>query len=349
MPKVFIIAEAGINHNGSLKTAKKMVDAAAASGADAIKFQTFNAESLVSKFAPKAGYQKRTTGNREGQLEMIRRLELSQDAHKELMRYCRKKKIIFLSSPFDLESIDFLARLGLKTFKIPSGEITNLPYLRLIGSLHKKIIMSTGMSTLAEVKEALKILVNSGTDKKDITILHCNTEYPTPFKDVNLLAMVTMKNALGVTVGYSDHTLGIEAAIAAVVLGATVIEKHFTLNKDAPGPDQAASLEPQELAVLVKAIRNIEKAIGNGVKHVSLSERKNIAVARKSILAATPITKGERFSIRNLCVKRPGTGISPMYLDVIIGLKANKNYAENELIRGVTLSSSYQTGKYAKH
>jgi len=333
MPKVFIIAEAGVNHNGSLKIAKKMVDAAAASGADAVKFQTFNAESLVSKFAPKAGYQKRATGNREGQLEMIRKLELTQDAHKELMRYCQKKKIIFLSSPFDLESIDFLARLGLRIFKIPSGEITNLPYLRKIGSLHKKIIISTGMSTLAEVKDALKVLVKSGTKKKDITVLHCNTEYPTPFKDVNLLAMVTMKNALGVTVGYSDHTLGIEAAVAAVALGAEVIEKHFTLDKNMPGPDHKASLNPDELKHIVIAVRNVGKSFGDGIKRPSASEIKNMSIIRKSIVAKKDIENREVFTIQNVTIKRPGNGISPMLWDRIIGKIAKQSFRRDQLIK----------------
>ena len=332
MSKVFIIAEAGVNHNGSLKIAKKMVCVAVKSGADAIKFQTFQAQLLASKFAPKAMYQKKTTGRNESQLEMIKKLEISVDAHKELIRYCRTKKINFLSSPFDLESIDLLARLGLRTLKIPSGEITNLPYLRKIGSLRKKIIMSTGMATLSEVKDALGILVKSGTKKKDVIVLHCNTEYPTQFKDVNLLAMVTMKNILGVGVGYSDHTLGIEAAIAAVALGAQVIEKHFTLNKDMPGPDHQASLEPQELKKMVRGIRNVELALGLGVKRPSSSEFKNIRIARKSIVASKNIAKGECFSVSNITVKRPGSGISPMNLDDVLGRSAKKDFKADEFI-----------------
>lgn len=332
MRRVFIIAEAGVNHNGSLDIAEKMVDVAARAGADAVKFQTFNAESLVSKFAPKAGYQRKTTDKGESQLEMIKKLELDLNAHEELIRYCRIKKITFLSSPFDLESIDLLAHLGLKTFKVPSGEITNLPYLRKIGSLRKKVIMSTGMATLGEVKDALDILIKSGTKKKDIVVLHCNTEYPTPFRDANLLAMLKIKDGLGVKVGYSDHTLGIEAAIAAVAIGATVIEKHFTLDKDMTGPDHRASLEGHELKSMVNAIRNIEQAMGSGVKKISSSEKDNIYAVRKSIIARVGIKKGECFTKENLAVKRPGTGISPMRLGDVVGKTAKKDFSQDELI-----------------
>jgi N,N'-diacetyllegionaminate synthase len=333
MHKVFIIAEAGVNHNGSLKTAKMMVDAAVRAGADAIKFQTFHTQSLVSKFAVKALYQKRATGKDESQLEMLEKLELSLDAHKELMRYCRVKRILFLSAPFDLGSIDRLARLGLETFKIPSGEITNLPYLRKMGSLRRKVIMSTGMASLAEVKDALHILIKNGTKRKDIVVLQCNTEYPTPFKDVNLLAMLTMKNTLGVEVGYSDHTQGMEAALAAVALGAKVIEKHFTLNKHLSGPDHKASLEPDELRLMISAIRHVESALGLRVKRVSESERKNIPMVRKSIVALRTIKKGETFNLENITVKRPGKGISPMHWDQVIGKKAKSNFRQDELIR----------------
>lgn len=333
MPKVFIIAEAGVNHNGSLKIAKNLIDAAASAGADAIKFQSFNAQSLVSKFAPKAVYQKKAIGGKVSQLEMLRKLQLSQLAHKELIRYCRIRKIMFLSSPFDLESIDFLAGLGLRIFKIPSGEITNLPYLRKIGSLQRKIIMSTGMATLAEVKEALAVLVKNGTKKKDIIVLHCNTEYPTPFRDVNLSAMVTMKNILGIEVGYSDHALGIETAIAAAALGARVIEKHFTLDKKMAGPDHRASLEPVELKQLVGAIRNIEAALGNGIKKPSNSEIKNISIVRKSIVAVSDIKKGSRFSKNNITVKRPGFGLSPMLWDKVIGRLASQDFKTDDLIK----------------
>lgn len=330
--KVFIIAEAGVNHNGCMKTAKKMVDVAAKSGADAVKFQTFNAESLVSRFAQKADYQKKTTDKKESQLEMIKKLELSFEHHKELIDYCRLKKIIFLSSPFDLESIDLLVKLKLNILKIPSGEMTNLPYLRKIGSLRKKIILSTGMSTLQEIKEALQVLTKGGTKKKNIIVLHCNTEYPTPFKDVNLKAMLTIKNKLRVAVGYSDHTLGIEAPIAATALGASVIEKHFTLDKKMPGPDHQASLDPEELENIVKAIRHIEIALGNGIKKPSSSELKNIYIARKSIVAKIDIKKGEMFSEENITVKRPATGINPMRWDVVLGKVAKKNFYKDDLI-----------------
>lgn len=332
MQKVFIIAEAGVNHNGSLKIAKKMVDVAVSAGVDAIKFQTFHAESLVSKFAPKAMYQKKATGKDGSQLEMIKKLELSLNAHKKLIRYCRAKKIMFLSSPFDSGSIDFLARMGLRTFKIPSGEITNLPYLRKIGSLRRKIIMSTGMATLGEVKNAFNILVKSGTKKKDILVLHCNTEYPTPFKDVNLLAMITIKNALGVQVGYSDHTLGVEAAIAATALGASVIEKHFTLDKDMAGPDHRASLEPHELRLMVSSIRNISVALGNGIKKPSPSEAKNMSMARKNIVALDNIRQGGVFNENNISVKRCWEGISAMRWDEVIGRIAKRDFKKDELI-----------------
>lgn len=333
MPKVFIIAEAGVNHNGLLNTARKMVDAAVSAGADAVKFQTFNAESLVSKYAPKARYQKITTDRNESQLEMIKKLELNFNAHKELFRYCRKKKTVFISSPFDLNSIDLLAHLGLDIFKIPSGEITNLPYLRKIGSLRKKIIISTGMASLKEVRDALDILLKNGTKKQDITVLHCNTEYPTPLKDVNLSAMLTIKDKLGVRVGYSDHTLGMEVAIAAAALGAAVIEKHFTLNRNMPGPDHKASLEPDEFRFMVNAIRHVEAALGSGIKSPSESERKNISFVRKSIVASRMIIKGETFNVQNITVKRPGRGISPMNWDKVINGRAKKSFRKDELIR----------------
>lgn len=333
MPKVFIIAEAGVNHNGSLKIAKRMIDAAAKAGADAIKFQTFQAKSLVSKRAPKAAYQKRTTANNETQLEMLSRLELNLKDHEELISHCRNKRIKFLSSAFDLESIGLLNRLKLNVFKIPSGEITNLPYLRKIGSLHKSCILSTGMSDLQEIKEALKILVLSGTKKENITVLHCNTEYPTPFKDVHLLAMLTIKKELGVKVGYSDHTSGIEVALAAVALGATVIEKHFTLDKNLKGPDHQASLDPEELSKMVASIRNIESALGSGIKKMSPSEADNAAIVRKSIVAAVDIKKGDILGVKNLAVKRPEGGISPMKWDTVLGKVAKKNFDRDEFIK----------------
>lgn len=332
MPKVFIIAEAGVNHNGSLNTAKKLVDVAVNAGADAVKFQTFNAELVVSKYAPKAGYQKVATGKDESQLEMIKKLELDFNAHKELLRYCLKKKIIFISSPFDLESIDLLNKLGLKIIKVPSGEITNLPYLRKVGALKKKIILSTGMSKFMEVKQAVDILVKSGTKKKDIAVLHCNTEYPTPMRDVNLKAMQTIGNKLGVAIGYSDHTLGKEVSLAAVAMGAAVIEKHFTLDRNMSGPDHRASLEPAEFSDMVKMIRNIESAFGTGEKKLTISEKKNLAIARKSIFAASPIKKGEKFTEKNITVKRPGLGLSPMMWDVVIGKRARRDFKAEELI-----------------
>jgi N,N'-diacetyllegionaminate synthase len=330
--KIFIIAEAGVNHNGSIKLAKKMVDKASQAGADAIKFQTFKAERVISKFAPKAGYQKKNTRKSESQLEMVRNLELSLYAHKELINYCHKKGILFLSSPFDLESIDLLNRLGLKIFKVPSGEITNLPYLRKIGSLKKKIILSTGMSNLKEINKALGILIKAGTNKENITVLHCNTEYPTPMKDVNLKAMLTIKKALGVKVGYSDHTLGIEIPVAAVALGAEVIEKHFTLDKNMAGPDHKASLEPDEFKEMVKAIRNIESALGSGIKKASPSELKNRVVVRKSIVAIKDIKKGELFREGNISVKRPASGISPILWDKVMGKVAKKNFKKDQPI-----------------
>jgi N,N'-diacetyllegionaminate synthase len=295
--KTFIIAEAGVNHNGSLELAQKMIDAAVETGADAVKFQTFKAEKIVSRYAPKAKYQKKTTAAGESHLEMIKKLELDAADHQALIDYCKKKNIRFLSSPFDLESIDLLNELGLNIFKIPSGEITNLPYLRKIGALKKEIILSTGMADLGEIEDALDVLIKAGTARKNITVLHCNTEYPTPYEDVNLKAMETMGLAFpGIKVGYSDHTLGIEVPIAAVAMGATVIEKHFTLDKNMEGPDHKASLEPEELKAMVHAIRNIEKALGNGIKKPSPSELKNMPIARKSIVAARNIRKGELFT-----------------------------------------------------
>jgi len=332
MTKVFIIAEAGVNHNGCIKTAKKLIDVAAESGVDAVKFQTFKAENLVSKNAQKAEYQKQTTEADESQFEMIKKLELDVDTHKELMDYCASKKILFLSTPFDHDSIDLLDALKLDIFKIPSGEITNLPYLRHIGFLNKQVILSTGMADLGEIEDALDILIAAGTAKDKITILHANTEYPTPMEDVNLKAMQTIAMAFNMDVGYSDHTLGIEVDIAAVAMGAKVIEKHFTLDRTMTGPDHKASLEPDELKAMVQGIRNIEKALGNGIKKPSNSERKNIAIARKSIVATKTIKQGEVINELNLAIKRPGTGISPMRWDETVGSIAQKDYREDELI-----------------
>lgn len=330
--KTLIIAEAGANHNGSLDTAFKLVDAAVEAGADIVKFQTGKADKIISKYAPKAEYQKRATDVNESQLEMCRKLDLDYPSHEKLKKYCQQKRIMFLSSPFDLESIDMLDGLGLHTFKIPSGEITNLPYLQKIGSLKKKIILSTGMSDLSEVGTALDILVKSGTNKEGITVLHCNTEYPTPYADVNLSAMCTLQETFGTKVGYSDHTLGIEVPIAAVALGASVIEKHLTLDRNMLGPDHKASLEPQEFKRMVLAIRNIEMALGDGTKKPSPSEQKNIVIARKSIVAAKDIIKGEIFTEASITTKRPGSGINPMKWGHVIGVAAKRDFGKDELI-----------------
>ncbi len=332
MGKVFIIAEAGVNHNGSLRLAKKMVEAAAIAGADAVKFQIFKAENMVSRFAPKAFYQKIGADCKESQFDMLKKLELDENAHKELIQYCRNKKIIFLSSPFDLKSIVFLSELGLRIFKIPSGEITNLPYLRKIGELKKDIILSTGMATLKEIQSAVRIIIESGTNRNNIAVMHCNTEYPTPMEDVNLRAMAALRNKLKLRIGYSDHTLGIEIPIAAAALGAELIEKHFTLGRDMSGPDHKAALEPGELSAMVRAIRNIEVALGKGIKISSPSELKNRQVVRKSIVAARLIKKGEPFREENITTKRPGTGISPMMWDRVLGKKAKRNFYDDELI-----------------
>ena len=329
---VFIIAEAGVNHNGSIDLAKKLVDEACSAGADAVKFQTFKATNLATKNSQKAVYQKITTSKEETQFDMLKKLELNKKEHEELIYYCKKKKIVFLSSPFDLESIDLLNDLGLKTFKIPSGEITNLPYLKCLGKLNKKIILSTGMSNMGEVKNALDVLINSGTKKNNIIVLHANTEYPTPMKDVNLRAMVSIGKELDIKFGYSDHTLGIEVDIAAVAMGATCIEKHFTLDKNMEGPDHKASLEPDQLKEMVRAIRNIEIALGDGIKKPSKSEIPNIQIVRKSIVAKTVIKKGDVLNENNLAIKRPGGGLSPMHWDKVINTKAQKDYQEDELI-----------------
>jgi len=330
--KVFIIAEAGVNHNGSIDLAKKLIDAAVASGADAVKFQTFKAENLASKYAKKANYQKNLTNQKESQFDMLKKLELSKEMHTELINYSKIRDIKFLSSPFDQESIELLKDLGLEIFKIPSGEITNLPYLRHIGKLNKKIILSTGMSNMNEVKIALDILTNSGTKKKKITVLHANTEYPTPMEDVNLKAMLTIGKELDVNFGYSDHTLGIEVDIAAVAMGAKCIEKHFTLDCNMKGPDHKASLEPDELKEMVKAIRNVELALGSDIKKPSKSELPNIQIARKSIVAKIKIKKDDILTENNITVKRPSGGISPMKWDDVVGTKATKDYKEDELI-----------------
>ncbi|MCF8052741.1 MAG: N-acetylneuraminate synthase [Desulfobacterales bacterium] len=330
--RTFIIAEAGVNHNGDLDLAIKMVDVAAKCGADAIKFQTFKAENVISRYAPKAEYQKSTTGSVESQLEMVKKLELDESAHKKLVSHCKNKGIIFLSSPFDLRSIDLLDKLRMEIFKIPSGEITNLPYLRKIGALKKRVILSTGMAVLAEIEAAIDVLEAAGTPRRYFTILQCNTEYPTPMSDVNLRAMISIRHAFGVSVGYSDHTLGIEVPIAAVALGATVIEKHLTLDRNLPGPDHRASLEPDEFTSMVHAIRNVEQALGDGIKRPSSSEAKNRAIACKSIVASRSIRAGEFFTSKNVTVKRPGTGLSPMRWDEVIGRHALRDFSPDDLI-----------------
>lgn len=332
MTKTFIIAEAGVNHNGSLELAMKLVDVAVGAGADAVKFQTFKADKLVSRGAQKAEYQKQTTAAEESQYEMIKKLELDENAHRELIRYCGQKQIMFLSTPFDHDSINLLNNFGMTIFKIPSGEITNLPYLRHIGHLGKEVILSTGMADLGEIEDALAVLMQGGVPKEKITVLHATTEYPCPIEEVNLRAMQTIRAAFGVKVGYSDHTQGIAVPIAAVAMGACVIEKHFTLDRTMEGPDHKASLVPNELNAMVRAIRHIDQALGDGIKKPSKSEIKNIAIARKSIVAARPIKIGESFCTDNITIKRPGNGISPMRWDEVIGRTAPREFSADELI-----------------
>lgn len=327
-----VIAEAGVNHNGDLAMARSLVQAAAQAQADIVKFQSFSADRLATVHAPKANYQQQDGGAGESQHAMLRRLELTQADHEALIAECAARRIDFFSTAFDIESLDMLLALGLQRIKIPSGEITNLPYLRRAARTGLPLILSTGMATLAEIDQAITALEQAGATRARITVLHCNTEYPTPFADVNLRAMCSLRDAFGVAVGYSDHTPGIEVAIAAVALGATVIEKHFTLDRKLPGPDHAASLEPDELAAMVRAIRHIEQALGDGVKRPSPSELKNRAIARKSIVAARPIAAGEWLGEHNLTVKRPATGLSPMRWDEVAGRRATRAYDADEPI-----------------
>ena len=327
---ILIIAEAGVNHNGSLERAKEMALAAKKAGADIVKYQTAVPEQVVSRFAEKADYQKQHTGSEESQLEMIKKIHFGFEEHRQLKEYCDEIGIRYLSTPFDLDSIDFLATLDMSVWKIPSGEITNLPYLEKVAALKKPLILSTGMSMLSEIEDALAVLEENGCE--DVTLLHCNTEYPTPMEDVNLLAMRDLEEQFALPVGFSDHTLGIEADIAAAALGACVIEKHFTLDKTLEGPDHQASLEPDELEAMVRAIRNIEKALGTGEKHVTPSEAKNRPIARKSIVAKRAIKKGEVFTAENLTTKRPGDGISPMRWYDVLGKEASRDFAEDEKI-----------------
>lgn len=330
--RTLIIAEAGVNHNGDIKLAKKLIDVAAKAGADLVKFQTFSADRLVTVGAKTADYQARNMRSQESQFEMLHRLELSIEAHHELITHCALREIAFFSTGFDNVSVDFLASLGQDKFKIPSGEITNLPYLRNIGRYGREIIVSTGMSTMGDIEAAIEVLEKAGTPRNRITVLHCTTEYPTPMNEVNLRAIQTIAQTFNVRVGYSDHTLGIEVAVAAVTLGASVIEKHFTLDRNLPGPDHKASLEPEELAAMVAAIRNIEMAFGDGIKRPSESELKNKPVARKSLVAIRAIRAGEKFSTDNIGTKRPGTGLSPMSWDDVLGRASPADFLPDEII-----------------
>lgn len=330
--KVTIIAEAGVNHNGSPELAKKLIDAAAEAGVDIIKFQTFNAEKLVTKDARQADYQQKNTGIKESQYAMLKRLELSHESHQELMAYCQEKGVQFFSTAFDMESLDYLHSLHLGMWKVPSGEITNYPYLKKIASFGEPVILSTGMSNENDIQAALDVLLQGGVPRKEITLLHCNTEYPTPWADVNLRAMPMLGSKYGVRVGYSDHTVGIEVPIAAVALGATMIEKHFTLDKNMPGPDHKASLEPAELKAMVRAIRHIEQALGSKEKNITYSESKNITIARKSIVAARDIQCGEPLLEESLAVMRPGNGISPMRWNEVVGSIARRDYRKGDCI-----------------
>ena len=331
MGRTLIIAEAGVNHNGSIKTAKELIKKASEAGADYVKFQTFLADKLVSKEAEKAAYQSKNTDNDESdsQYQMLKKLELSYDDHYELVDYCNDHNIKFLSTAFDLDSIDFLMKLGLDFYKIPSGEITNRPYLEKVADLGLPVILSTGMSNMQEVEDAVKVLVDGGITKEKITVLHCNTEYPTPLKDVNLRAMNTIKEKLGVEIGYSDHTLGIIVPVSAVSLGAKVIEKHFTLDKNMEGPDHKASLDPEELKEMVNKIREVETLLGSDLKAPSPSEKKNIAIARKSIHISKNLNQGHTLEFNDLIMKRPGDGISPMKIDEVLGKKIKRNLASD--------------------
>ncbi|MBF0619479.1 MAG: N-acetylneuraminate synthase [Candidatus Omnitrophica bacterium] len=330
--KIFVIAEAGVNHNGSMALAYRLIDAATRAGADAVKFQTFVAENVISRYAPKAEYQLATTAQGESQLEMARQLQFTPEQFCRLKAHCARRGIMFLSTPFDLVSVGVLKKMGLGIFKIPSGEITNLPYLRKVGAIKKRVILSSGMSTIAEVRRAVSVLESQGTLRANICVLHCTTEYPAPYEDANLLAIPAMKRALRMEVGFSDHTPGIVLPLAAVALGASVIEKHFTLDQALPGPDHKASLSVEELGEMVRAIRIVECALGDGRKIPAASEIKNMPIARKSIIAACAIGKGERLTEENLTVKRPGTGISPMLWDKVIGRKAVRDFQEDELV-----------------
>ena len=334
MNKTIIIAEAGVNHNGDIETAKRLIDVASDAGVDYVKFQTFKANKIVTKQAKRANYQNENTKNLDTQYEMLKKLELNEDSHHLLIKYCNDKGIKFLSTGFDLDSLEFLYKIGIRLAKIPSGEITNYPYLKKVAQLFSEVVLSTGMSDMDDINKALAILLKFGVKKENITVLHCNTEYPTPMSDVNLKAMLHIQKELDVKIGYSDHTLGIEVPIAAVALGAILIEKHFTLDRSLPGPDHRASLEPNELKNMVKSIRNIEKALsGSEIKEPSKSELKNKSIIRKSIVAIKPIAIGETFNNDTIGTKRPGTGISPINWESVIGQVSKDNFEQDELIR----------------
>jgi len=331
--KTFIIAEAGVNHNGSLKKALKLIDVAVAAGANAIKFQTFRAENLATDYAPKAEYQNCILLKKETQFQMLKKLEFTELMHKSCFKKSKKKKIIFISSAFDIESLNYLKKFKLSYFKVPSGEITNIPYLEALGKLGKKIILSTGMSSIYEISNAIKTLTKNGTKRTNITLMQCTSAYPAPYDEINLNTIATLRNTFKLNIGFSDHSLGVQAGIAAVALGAKVIEKHLTLNKKLKGPDHKTSLDPNEFKFMVQSIRIVEKVLGNRIKQITKSERKNIYIARKSIVALTKIKKNERFSNFNITCKRPGTGISPLYFKKLIGRKSKKNFNKNDLIK----------------
>jgi N,N'-diacetyllegionaminate synthase len=331
--KTFIIAEAGVNHNGSLKKALKLIDVAASAGANAIKFQTFKAENLATDYAPKAEYQKYKSQKKETQFQMLKKLEFTDAMHKACFKKCKKKKIIFISSAFDIESLNYLKKYKLSYLKVPSGEITNIPYLEALGKSRKKIILSTGMSSVYEISKAIKTLTKNGTKRINIILMQCTSVYPAPYDEINLNTIATLRNTFKLNIGFSDHSLGVQASIAAVALGAKVIEKHLTLNKKFKGPDHKTSLDPNEFKFMVKSIRIVEKVLGNRIKQITKSERKNIYVVRKSIVALTKIKKNERFSNFNITCKRPGTGISPLFFKKLIGKKSKKNFNKNDLIK----------------
>ena len=331
--KTFIIAEAGVNHDGSLQKALKLINVAAAAGANAIKFQTFRAENLATDYAPKAEYQKYKSLKNETQFQMLKKLELTEVMHKACFEKCKKKKIIFISSAFDIESLNYLKKFKLSYFKVPSGEITNIPYLEVLGKFKKKVFLSTGMSNIYEIKKAIETLRTNGTKKDNITLMQCTSAYPAPYNEINLNTIATLRNSLKLNIGFSDHSIGVYASIAAVALGAKVIEKHLTLSKNLKGPDHRASLDPSEFKFMVQGIRIVEKALGDKIKKVTKSEKKNIYIVRKSIVASTKIKKNEKFSNFNITCKRPGTGISPLLFKKLIGKKSIKNFNKNDLIR----------------